>query len=303
MLNAERITLRHSGLEFSAWTKGHGPLVLLVHGFPDIPQTFEHQMSALAAAGFRAVAVTLRGYEASSLPLDGSFHVRRLVDDLLGHVEALGVTSAHLVGHDWGASIAYAAAVAAPSSWCSLTMLAVPPPARFAEIVATDPDQQLRSDYINFFLADPAGSDSMVSDEAGGYLRSLWHRWSPRWAFSEREFSPAQQALSAPGISTAALSYYRQAMDIASEIGRESVALYMHPVTIPVLALAGADDGCISAEVFCRAFRDTDFPDGLELGVVDGAGHFLHRERPEAVNKRLVDFLFRHATHCSVERP
>ena len=99
--DAQRMELRCGALTFTAWAQGEGPLVLLLHGFPDTPHTFKHQLPALAAAGCRAVAVTSRGYEASSMPLDGSFHVRSLAQDVVDWVAALGETKAHLVGHDW----------------------------------------------------------------------------------------------------------------------------------------------------------------------------------------------------------
>lgn len=101
-------------LTFTAYEMGAGPLVLLLHGFPDGPETFRHQLPALAAAGYRAVAVTLRGYEHSSLPPDGSVRVADLAADVFGWMDAMDEARAHLIGHDWGATIAYAAAKLRP---------------------------------------------------------------------------------------------------------------------------------------------------------------------------------------------
>ena len=129
MLEPARVRLLTVGpLVFTALEAGTGPLVLLIHGFPDGPETYSHQLTALAEAGFHAVAVTLRGYEDSSRPSDASYRIVDLAADVAGWMNALGETQAHLVGHDWGATIACAAAVSSPERVKTLTMIAVPPP-------------------------------------------------------------------------------------------------------------------------------------------------------------------------------
>ena len=146
---ASPLTLTCGDLKFSAFEMGQGPVVVLLHGFPDTPATFRHQLPALAAAGYRAVAVTSRGYEPSSQPADGSYHVRNLAQDVVDWVVALGVPQAHLVGHDWGATIAYAAAALKPASFKTLTAIAVPQPARFGQLLMQDPAQLIAKSWRN----------------------------------------------------------------------------------------------------------------------------------------------------------
>ncbi|MEL6983680.1 MAG: alpha/beta fold hydrolase, partial [Actinomycetota bacterium] len=100
-------TLHASGLEFSAteWGDPSGPAVLCLHGFPDSPATFHHQITPLTDAGYRVITPTLRGYEPSSQPTDGDHTLATLATDVIGWLDDLGVEHAHLVGHDWGAAI------------------------------------------------------------------------------------------------------------------------------------------------------------------------------------------------------
>jgi pimeloyl-ACP methyl ester carboxylesterase len=288
--DAHRIELRCGALTFTAWTQGVGPLVVLLHGFPDSPHTFKHQLPALAAAGYRAVAVTSRGYEPSSMPADGSFHVRNLAQDVVDWVAALGETQAHLVGHDWGATIAYAAAALKPQTFRSLSAMAVPQPRRFGEVAMADPAQLQRMAYIMFFQQVGVAEAAIAANDFA-YLRELWRQWSPGWAMSSQALDTLTQQFSQDGVPAATLAYYRQALDTTSEIAQAGTALFNMPIRVPTLGLYGAQDGCIAAEVFERAMRAEDFPAGLSVQRVADAGHFLHQEAPSAVNRHLINFL------------
>ncbi|CAN0589496.1 unnamed protein product, partial [Ectocarpus sp. 12 AP-2014] len=135
------MTLKLGEFSVSAIGAGNGPLVLLLHGFPDHAQTWREQISFLAAYGYRALAVTLRGYEPQSIPEDGDFSEETLGRDVLNVLDALGVQRAHLVGHDWGAAIAYRAANLSPDRFLSLTTMAVPHSGRFLNDAFTYPKQ------------------------------------------------------------------------------------------------------------------------------------------------------------------
>src|SRR5437870_836166 len=106
--------VRANGLSFEVIEEGQGPLVLLLHGFPDTPQTWDQVRPALAAAGFRAASPFMRGYAPSEIPADGRYDAETLGRDAVALIEALGAESAVVVGHDWGATAAYAAASLAP---------------------------------------------------------------------------------------------------------------------------------------------------------------------------------------------
>jgi pimeloyl-ACP methyl ester carboxylesterase len=269
---------------------GRGPLVLLVHGFPDTPLTFHRQLPFLAAQGYRAVAVTLRGYEPGSLPADGSFHVRNLAQDVHDWITALGEMRAHLIGHDWGATIAYAAARLEPAAFESLTLIAVPQPARFGMLLRADRAQQRPSSYMMFFQLRGI-AEFVLRRRDFRYLERLWQRWSPGWRDGDAALDAVKAAFRAPGVLPAALSYYRQALDAKSTIGQASAALLLPAMSVRTLGLYGCDDGCIGADIFERSMLPEEFPAGLELEGFEETGHFVHQEAADAVNARLLQFL------------
>lgn len=297
-MTPETLTLANGRLQFTATAMGSGPLVILIHGFPDTRASFAAQLPALAAAGFRAVAVSIRGYEPASQPADGDYRVTALANDVIAWIDALGDSRAHLIGHDWGATIAFAATALAPERIASLSVLAVPHPARFAEAYLADPAQQARSAYILDFMAPDA--DATITAKDSAYLDQLWRAWSPGWRFGAEDITPMRRAMTQPGVATAALSYYRQALDTASDAGMAAQALMAGPFAVPTLGMTGDEDCCISADVFEAAMQPTDFPAGLRVERINGAGHFLHREAPDLVNTLLIDWLQRHQDE---ERP
>jgi len=291
-VNGETITLAHAGLAFSAQAHGTGPVVLLLHGFPDTPATFAHQLGALAEAGYRAVAVRMRGYEPSSQPEDGDYHAVRMAEDVVAFAAALSEAPVHLVGHDWGANIAYAAASLAPERFASLVTMAVPHPVRFGEAFAANAQQQARSAYILAFQT-PGFEAQILADDCA-YLEALWRAWSPGWDIPAELLGAMKATFREPGVAQAALEYYRQAFDTASPAALETAALFTKPITVPTLGICGADDQCIAQDVFMGAMRESDFPGGLETRAIPGAGHFCHAEAPDAVNAALLDWFARH---------
>lgn len=288
-MSFEPIVLSNGGLRFSALAAGDGPVVLLLHGFPDTALTFSHQIKALAQAGYRAVAVTMRGYEPSSQPADGDYHAVRMAEDVVAWAGSLSDIPVHLVGHDWGANIAYAAAAHSPQRFKTLTTLAVPHPVRFGEAYAVNPEQQRRSAYILEFQA--SGFEEQISSGDCAYLERLWRSWSPHWDIPADLLNSMKSTFRGPGVAKAALEYYRQGFDVVSVAGQETAALFSRTIEVPTLGLCGSDDECIPPDVFLPAMRTNDFPVALEVAQVDRAGHFLHAEAPAAVNGLLLDWL------------
>ena len=131
MPGIEKITLQLGKLKFSALVAGSGPLVLCLHGFPDNANSWRHQLPALAASGYRAMAVTLPGYEPSNQVAAGDYSLHSLAREVIALVDDLGEQKAHLVGHDWGAAIAYTAGSFTPHRILSLSNIGVPHPGRF----------------------------------------------------------------------------------------------------------------------------------------------------------------------------
>ena len=290
MIPGADVTELHCGsLRFTAYSMGQGPLVLLVHGFPDTPATFRHQLPFLARQGFRAVAVTLRGYEPSSQPSDGNYYLHNLANDVLDWMAALGESRAHLVGHDWGATIAFAAARLRPAAFSSLTLMAVPQPARFAELLGRDRAQQRRSSYMVFFQLRGI-AEFLIRIRNFAYLERLWGKWSPGWTGGAASLAEVKSAFRQPGVLRAALSYYRQALDTKSPAGEAGVQLLLPPLPVRTLGIFGQRDGCIGGEIFQKSMLSEDFPAGVEVAGFESAGHFVHQECAEQVNARWLEF-------------
>ena len=287
-------TLACGPLSFTACETGSGPAVICVHGFPDTPRTFRHLLPALGDAGYRGVAVTLRGYEPSSQPADGDYGAMALAEDVFAWMDALGLEGAHLVGHDWGASIVCAAAALNPARVKSLTMLSVPHPGLFAAIALKDFGQLRRSWYMFFFqlrgLADWA-----IARNDRAFLKMLYRHWSPGWTPDRADMRALIDSFAEPGVAAAALQYYRTAFNPKAPRQAEGAALFGKPVTVPTLGLCGETDGCISAGIFERCMIPAMFSAGVEVRRVAGAGHFLQMERPAEVNAAIISFLRAHA--------
>jgi pimeloyl-ACP methyl ester carboxylesterase len=285
-------TLHASGLAFSALEQGEGEVVLCLHGFPDNRRSFRHQLPVLAAAGFRAVAPTLRGYEPDAQPADGDYHIVRMAEDVVGWIDDLGRERVHLVGHDWGAVIGYATAAMAPERLASLVTLAIAHPGRIQEGLRKLPSQIRNSWYMLFFqlrgLADLA-----VEARDWALIGKLWRDWSPGWQPPAEELAAVKQTLALPGVKKAALGYYRAMFDTRSPAARETTRLLRSAIRVPTLALTGARDGCMDTRMHDLTMHAEDFPEGFRVERVRDGGHFLHQEKPEEVNRILLDWLRR----------
>lgn len=282
-------TLTNGPLRFSARAAGAGPTVLCLHGFPDALQSFDLLLAALASAGYRGVAVAMRGYEPQSQPRDGDYHAVRMAEDVSAWIDQLGDAPVHLVGHDWGATIAFATVGLVPEKIASLAVLAVPHPVRFAEAYATNPAQHERSHYIIEFQSPDADAGIVAGNCA--WLERLWRSWSPGWNIPAAELAAMRATFAQPGVAGATLSWYRQAFDVVSAAGQATQSLFVEPIPVPTLGMVGGEDGCIGADVFEAAMQPRDFAAKLSVRRVVNAGHFLHRESPEAVNRQIVDWI------------
>jgi pimeloyl-ACP methyl ester carboxylesterase len=289
---ATPLTLTANNLTFTAWEMGQGPLALCLHGFPDTPATWWRLVPALAQAGFRAVAVTSRGYEPSSQPADGDYSAAALSSDVVAWIDALDEPRAHLIGHDWGSSICHLAAARAPERVASLAALAVPHPAGFAAVVGGDFAQLERSWYV-FLFQSGALADAVAAAEDFAFLEHLWRRWSPNWTPDGEALAAMRATFRTPGVLAAALGYYRVAFDPNHTRAAETAALGATPIQAPVLGLSGGQDGCIAPDVFSAAMPATLFSGGVTLEVWPDAGHFLHLEHPGRTAERIAAWMTR----------
>lgn len=261
--------LRHAYLE-----EGEGPLVLLFHGFPDTPQTWDDVRPALAAAGFRAVSPFLRGYAPSEIPDSDTTSVD-LGQDALALITALGEERAILVGHDWGTDSVYAAASLDASRVSKLVAVGIPHragmPARLGALWAA-------RHFIYFKF--PGAVRRFQSDDFA-HIRVLYERWSPTWDVPETELEATKNTFAAPGSANAALGYYR-------ELTPRRLEVFRPKIDVPTLVVAGVDDPALTVDDYERARRK--FTRGYEVCGLPG-GHFVHRESPEAFIRELLAFL------------
>jgi pimeloyl-ACP methyl ester carboxylesterase len=284
-------TVHANDLEFGILAAGpaRGPLALCLHGFPDSAHTWRHLLPALADASFRAVAPFMRGYAPTGIPADGEYGIGALAADAIALHEALGGDGdAVLIGHDWGAEAAYAAAAYAPGRWRRLVTLAVPP-ARLDDLLFSDYEQLKRFFYL-FMFRDPAGfAEAVVAAGDMAFLDRLWRDWSPGYD-ATADLASVKEFLRDPARLAAAIAYYRAAgnHDTASPYAAlEQAAL--RPAPQPTLYLHGAGDGCIAAGLARRA--GPLLAASSRIVVIERAGHFLHLEQPGDVGEHILGWI------------
>ena len=285
--------VRANDLEFGVLEAGpaQGPLALCLHGFPDCAHTWRRLLPSLADAGFHGVAPFMRGYAPTGIPADGAYSVGALAADAIALHEALGGGGdAVLIGHDWGAEAAYAAAAHAPDRWRRLVTLAVPP-ASLDPVLFSDYEQLKRFFYL-FMFRDPTGfADAVVAAGQMAFLDRLWDDWSPGYEAAE-DLANVKECLREPARLAAAIGYYRQPeagnSDSAAPYADEQRAAGRQAPQ-PTLYLHGADDGCISADL-ARGAEPLLAPSS-RMVVIDEAGHFLHLEKPREVGEHILGWI------------
>lgn len=287
---SEELSFEANGIRFHALADGpaHGPLVLLLHGFPELSRSWRHQLPALAQAGYRVVAPDLRGYGRTGKK--GPFDLATLSADVAGIVRALGREKAVVAGHDWGGAVAWGTAFYHPEVVDRLVVLNCPHPAVMAVEVATNPRQLLRSWYMFFFQLPWLPEWLLSRDRASFVARALRGGSFVRDAWPREELEPYREAFSHRESAAAAIGYYRAGFRQALAVRRRALE---HPITAKTLILWGARDAFLGQELLrpdkLRAF----FAPGnaAEVRLVPNAGHFVQNEAPDAVNAALLDWL------------
>jgi len=276
-----------NGVRLHVAELGSGPLVVLLHGFPEFWWSWRHQMLALAAGGFRAVAPDLRGYGASDKPPRG-YDALTLAADIAGLVRALGERDAVVVGHDWGAQIAWTMGAVHPGMVRRLVIASVPHPLRWLAVLPRDGAQRAASSYIARFQLPWHPERWIVADDAANVSRLL-HAWGGQGfpdPETDRRCRDAMHILAAPHC---ALEYYRWAVrSIPRADGRRYRQAMQRPILAPTLQLHGAADTCVLPDSAAGSGRYVHGE--YEWRLYDALGHFPHEEAPDVVSTDLLQW-------------
>ncbi len=286
----EELHIHANGVDFVCLAQGSGPLLLLVHGFPDIPQSWWAQIEALTQAGYRVIAPYLPGYLPSRVAENAYFDKASLVHGFSGLIEAITPgEKLHYIGQDWGAIIGYALCAARPDLLHSAVLMAVPHP-HIVNNYLLVPKHIQRSFHWWFFQQAALPEQALLENDMA-FIDYLWQYWSAPGYEDGEHIAQVKQCLRQPGVLTTAMAYYRAMFDPAkADPALHTLrAAMQHAITVPTLALCGAED--MRAELMRE--QAACFGGPYEYREVPNAGHFLQREQSAAVNALLLDWLGR----------
>jgi pimeloyl-ACP methyl ester carboxylesterase len=306
-------TISVNGIEIFLLEQGEGPLVVLCHGWPELSYSWRHQIQALAAAGFHVVAPDMRGFGRTSAPAEiEAYSIFDHVGDMVALVAALGEKQAAIVGHDWGAPVAWHAALFRPDVFSAVAGMSVPPPSRGR---GRPLDMLRESGITNFYwqyfqtpgvaereferdvdvtmrtllgrgFSDP--SASLFIEDGKGFLGDISGiRRLPDW-LSEADLTYFSEAYRKSGFR-GGLNWYRN-IDRNWELTAPWQGAQIHQ---PSLFIAGSIDSVITGLIGAKRVADMErvLPGLRQKLIIDGAGHWIQQERADEVNAALIAFL------------
>jgi pimeloyl-ACP methyl ester carboxylesterase len=277
-----------NGARFHVATSGDGPLVLLLHGFPQFWWTWRQQLPALAAAGHRAVAMDLRGFGASDKPPRG-YDPRTLADDVAGVIRSLGERDAVLVGTGLGGLVAWTTAVVHPRQVRRLVAVAMAHPRRLRRAHLTDVRQARASRWVLGYQRPVLPERGLVADD-GRQVGDLLAQWGGPGYPDDATAARYRQAARIPGVAHSALEFYRWSVrSIPRTDGVRYARRMTSPVTMPTLQVHGALDPCVLPSSAHGSGRYVEGP--YRWHLMPGVGHFPQEEDPSSFSTVLLDWL------------
>ncbi len=271
------------GVRFHYATAGRGPLVLLLHGFPERWFSWRAQIPALAAEGYRVVAPDLRGYSLSDKPASG-YEITDLAQDVASLIAALGEDSATVVGHDWGGAITWEAAARHPARVARCAVLNCPHPAVMHDVALRSWAQLRRSWYMLFFNVPWLPERLIARDHGRAVMRMFRGGAAHPEVFTADALEGFRESVASPDDVRPMLEYYRRAVRRALGGGLPDYPL----VRQPALLLWAERDAALGTELIAPHTRvATD----LTIRRIPDCGHFVQQERPDAVNALLASWL------------
>lgn len=298
-----------NGIEMFVTEQGSGPLVLFCHGWPELSHSWRHQLPAIAAAGFRAVAPDMRGFGRTSAPRNiDAYSIFDMVGDMVALVAALGETKAIIIGHDWGAPVAWHAALFRPDIFTAVGGLSVAPPWRGRERPL---DALKKSGTTNFYwqyFQKPGVAESEFERDVDFTMRAVTFgvdtslflkdgqgflgdpatpRPRPAWV-SEQDLAHVVDTYKRTGFR-GGLNSYRN-IDRNWELTAPWHGAKIHQ---PAIFIAGADDSVVTGILGGKRVSEMErvLPNLTRKLIIEGAGHWIQQERPDEVNAALVEFL------------
>ncbi len=281
-----RLTHRYADLDVRLHyvEAGEGPLVILLHGFPDFWYSWRYQIPALVGAGYRVVAPDMRGYNLSDKPREvASYRAAAVAADVAGLIHACGAERAAVVGHDWGAGIAWQFAMLYPAMVECLAILNAPHPLRMLRALGT-PRQLLKSWYM-FFFQLPRLPEAAF--RAGNYLllrQVLRADPARRDAFTPVDIERYVAAAAQPGALTGSINYYRALF----RQNPQAAISQIRRIDAPVLVIWGEQDRYLGSEL---AQPDPRWVPQARVERLPNASHWVHLDQPEEANRLLLEFL------------
>jgi len=288
-----------NGRKYPTIEAGKGPLVLLLHGFPDNYETFHHQIEPLVAAGYRIICPMLPGYVPDTQPSKGRNSAVYATREIIAMIEILLSTSGeekcHLIGHDWGALTGYQLANQRPDLLYSLTALSIPYNVNLRRILLRCPGYAINGWYVTFFQFRGI-SNWAVKRKNMKFIDMLYRTWNPTWDRDQYEYRLAsvKETLMAPGVIKAAFGYYRTCIYGWSRSAIKFRKWFNGKIEVPTLAIRGEVDWCIPEKAW-EMHSPKSFRNGLTVEVMPDIGHFPQLEDPEWISNRLIAWLKLHS--------
>lgn len=279
---ADRFVDVGTGVRLHYVEAGSGPLVVLLHGFPEFWWSWRHQIPVLAEAGFRVVAVDMRGYGQSDAPPSWrDYRMEALAADVAGLITALGEERAFVVGHDWGAAVAWMVATLHPERVQRLAILNVPHPETMLRTLRRSPKQLLHSWYMFFFQIP------WLPEHLAGWMRRRFleatYRDARPGAFTAEDYARYEEALlDSPGGLKGPIDYYRAAL---RQSPRRAQALF-RPIPAPVLVIWGTQDRFLTEQM---ADPDPRYVPDVRVVKLPDASHWVQHDEPERVSTLLIE--------------
>jgi pimeloyl-ACP methyl ester carboxylesterase len=274
-------TIHTNGIKLHYVTQGEGPLMLMLHGFPEFWYSWRHQIPEFAR-DHKVVALDLRGYNDSDKPEAKSAYVMaEFIKDIKGVIEGLGYERCVLVGHDWGGAIAWSFAYAYPALVDRLIVLNLPHPAKFAEGLRT-PQQLLRSAYI-FFFQFPVLPELLIQWNDFQALEAAFKGMAvDKTTFSNDDIEAYKNAFAKRDALTATLNYYRNMF--AQGLTTSDWGI----LTVPTLLIWGEADAALGKEL---TYGTEKYVQDFRIRYIPNCSHWVQQERSQLVNQLMREFL------------